>query len=591
MCRVCCMYVRYEAKISILQSHRIYYLLERILTLLEMEVYRADKIIKNNKRKIIKNKKRCLLYQAKDVAHFLNEGQIYLDMASILHERHQNISTMFAIMLKAMDIYSKLKVHLRDSVFESDENWVTDEELSSEEEDSDDDDDGNRRNELPVGVGFEEEMLEFDEKFDINKICFCCMSEIYYREFLLANIESLITRIKSLCVAFTGSNSALYVMLHLTLRDYCERVRLFLHGNTRLAESRRGRLPRGDCRKYDLLEQLLERVRKEQEHVAKYADIKENGKFNNHEKIINFVALSRSFKPCLKSPLYILARVYVRTNSWLFRVSSAQERHEVMVQVLCSRLNPAIEVERSRRLYADLKSILILLESEQSQDYKTEKNKNLYLPDKINFDRFRREGTIYLSMVNNLINWARPNSTKNVILRKTMNDLGRVQFQYKRMLRMRKILLDGTVNNGIREDIIFSMENDAIQETDELRTDTTADMYDIDEDEIIHFYDWQSKKKIRKALMRMINPLVEKVYHVFIKRYLTLCSILKKYSRRATQFLHSNRKILKSSKLRRRQGQNSCCKYHFLKQLIASCHRVLVKVRTSNILRNNYIFI
>ncbi|XP_077266689.1 uncharacterized protein LOC143899854 [Temnothorax americanus] len=282
MCRVCFMYVRYEAKISIVQSHRIYYLLERILTLLEMEVYRADKIIKNNKRKIIKNKKRCLLYQAKDVAYFLNEGQIYLDMASILHERNQNISTMFAIMLKAMDIYSKLKVHLRDSNIES-EDWVIDEELSSEEEDSDDDDDddGNRRDVLPVGVGFEEEMLEFDEQFDITKICLCCMSEIYYREFLLANIESLITRIKSLCVAFTGSNSALYVMLHLTLRDYCERVRLFLHGNTRLAESRRERLPRGDRRKYDLLEQLLERVRKEQEHVARYADIKENGKFNN----------------------------------------------------------------------------------------------------------------------------------------------------------------------------------------------------------------------------------------------------------------------------------------------------------------------
>ncbi|XP_071625916.1 uncharacterized protein [Temnothorax longispinosus] len=542
MCRVCCyMYLRYEAKISIVQSHRIYYLLERILTLLEMEVYRADKIIKNNKRKIIKNKKRCLLYQAKDVADFLNEGQIYLDMASILHERNQNISTMFAIMLKAMDIYSKLKVHLRWSDIES-EDWLTDEELSSEEEDSDDNDD------VLFVDGFEEEMLEFDEQFDITKTCLCCLSEIYYREFLLANIESLITRIKSLCVAFTGSNSALYVMLHLTLRDYCERVRLFLHGNTRLAESRRERLPRGDCRKYDLLEQLLERVRKEQEHVARYADIKENGKFHVY--------------------------TFVRTVGY-FAFLRLKKGHEIMVQVLCSRLNPAIEVERSRRLYADLKSILTILEMEQSQDDRTEKNKNLHLPDKINFDRFRREGTLYLRMVNNLINWARPNSSKNVILRKILNDLGRVQFQYKRMLRMRKILLDGTVNNGIREDIIFSMENDVIQETDELRTDTTADVYDVDEDEVIHFYDWQSKKKIRKALLRIINPLVEKIYHVFNNRYSTLYSIVKKYCRRATHFLRSNRRMLKSSKLRRRQGQNSCCKYHFLQQLIVSCHRIL----------------
>ncbi|XP_011164682.3 uncharacterized protein LOC105199331 [Solenopsis invicta] len=243
-----------------------------------------------------------------------------------------------------------------------------------------------------------------------------------------------------------------------------------------------------------------------------------------------------------------------------------------MVIVLCTRLNTAIEVERSREIYANLRSILIILEMEQSQDYKSEKNIKLRLSDEMSFDRFLYEGTGYLSMINNLNSWVTPNNTKNVILRKTLNTLGRVQFQYKRMLRMRNLLLNGIVANDIREDIVISTDN-VVRETDELRIGT-ANEYDIDEYEVIGFYDWQSETKIRTALMEMINLLIDKIYYAIIKRYMTLCSMLKKYCKRATQFLRSNRRILKSSKLRRRQGQNSCCKYHFLKQFIATCHYV-----------------
>jgi len=140
------------------------------------------------------------------------------------------------------------------------------------------------------------------------------------------------------------------------------------------------------------------------------------------------------------------------------------------------------------------------------------------------------------------------------------------------MLYMRNLLLDGIVENDIREDIIISIDN-VIRENDELRINI-ADEYDIDEYEIIDFYDWQSERKIRTDLLKRINLLIDKVYCAFIKRYLTLHFMLKKYCKRATQFLHKNRKILKLSKLPRRQ-RNSCCKYHLLKQLIACCHHVL----------------
>lgn len=141
------------------------------------------------------------------------------------------------------------------------------------------------------------------------------------------------------------------------------------------------------------------------------------------------------------------------------------------------------------------------------------------------------------------------------------------------MLRVRNQLRHGIIENGIREDIIFAIDN-VIQETDELRFGI-ADEYEIDEFEIIEFYDWQSKTNIRTTLQTNINLLTDKIYYAIIKRYLTLYSILKRYCERATRFLRCNRKILKSSKLRRKQWQNLCCKYHFLKQLIFCCHYVL----------------
>lgn len=81
------------------------------------------------------------------------------------------------------------------------------------------------------------------------------------RNNFLISIDSLVTRIKSLCIALIKSNSTLYFMLYFTLRNYCERVRLFLHGNMKSTESRQEKSLRGDFHKYDLLRQLLELVR------------------------------------------------------------------------------------------------------------------------------------------------------------------------------------------------------------------------------------------------------------------------------------------------------------------------------------------
>ncbi|XP_011697548.1 PREDICTED: uncharacterized protein LOC105455717 isoform X1 [Wasmannia auropunctata] len=270
-----------QVKNSIAQTHQVYFYLHRILMLLEKEVYRVNKIVKCEKL--------CMPCRTKDVRHFLSEGQIYLNMTNILHERNQKMSKMFAIMLKAMDIYSRLKVHLRDQVFES--GWKRDEEQFDEGSSTfseEEDDDWAFENLIPVYDDFELVNFDFEEDDLCGHIdvCFYCLAEVYHRKFLLANIESLITRIKSLWVAFTGNTSALYVMLYHTLRDYCKRVRLFLHDNRGITESKRERSSRAldNRHKYDLLERLLARVSKEQENVAKYVDMtfkEESGKSSN----------------------------------------------------------------------------------------------------------------------------------------------------------------------------------------------------------------------------------------------------------------------------------------------------------------------
>jgi len=149
-------------------------------------------------------------------------------------------------------------MHLRDEEFD----WETNEELNNEEEEEEEEEEDEEEEDDLNIIRVEFDMSDSDESevIDFSKVCLHCLCQIYYREFLLANIESLITRIKSVYVTFIGSSSALYIMLYLMLRDYCKRARLFLHDYTRIVESKQERLPRGD--KYDLLEQLLAHVSK-----------------------------------------------------------------------------------------------------------------------------------------------------------------------------------------------------------------------------------------------------------------------------------------------------------------------------------------
>jgi len=139
------------------------------------------------------------------------------------------------------------------------------------------------------------------------------------------------------------------------------------------------------------------------------------------------------------------------------------------------------------------------------------------------------------------------------------------------MLRLRDLLLSGIIENGIREDFIICIDN-VIQENNELGMDDDNE-YEINEYELIDFYDWQNEKKTRTKLLKMINLSIDKIYYVILKRYLTLHFMIKKYCERATQFLCSNRKILKSSDFDRQK--TFCCKYHFLKQLITYLHLII----------------
>lgn len=138
------------------------------------------------------------------------------------------------------------------------------------------------------------------------------------------------------------------------------------------------------------------------------------------------------------------------------------------------------------------------------------------------------------------------------------------------MLRLRDLLLSGIIENDIREDFIICIDN-VIPANNELGMDDDNE-YEINEYELIDFYDWQNEKKTRTKLLKMINLLIDKIYHAILKRYLTLHFMIKKYCERATQFLRSNRKILKSSNFHQR---TLCCKYHFLKQLIVYFNHVL----------------
>ena len=138
------------------------------------------------------------------------------------------------------------------------------------------------------------------------------------------------------------------------------------------------------------------------------------------------------------------------------------------------------------------------------------------------------------------------------------------------MQRLRDLLLNGIIENGIREDFIIHIDN--VIEENELEMDDDNE-YEINEYELIDFYDWQNEKKTRTTLLKMINLSIDKIYYAILKRYLTLHFMIKKYCERATQFLRSNRKILKSSDFDRQK--KFCCKYHFLKQLIVYLHHVL----------------
>ncbi|XP_011646582.1 uncharacterized protein LOC105433142 [Pogonomyrmex barbatus] len=178
----------------------------------------------------------------------------------------------------------------------------------------------------------------------------------------------------------------------------------------------------------------------------------------------------------------------------------------------------------------------------------------------------------YLGMAFNAYNWIMSNNTKNIILHKTVNLLQLVQYRHKKMLRVSNNLLQRRVVNGIREDMIISLDN-VIRENEVLRIGIgDVDEYDIDNFELIAFYNWQSKLRIRKILMNNINTLMSKIYCAFIKRYSSLYFVLTNYCKKATSFLRNNRKLLKSSKIHRKEEQNSCCKYHFLKQLISYCN-------------------
>ncbi|XP_067210338.1 uncharacterized protein [Linepithema humile] len=92
------------------QAHEVYSNLQSILLLQKIKPCLIDKIVDGEK-----------LYSSdrvKNLEDFLNQGKKYLNLANGLDERNQESQMIFAIMLKALDIYSRVGSRNRDTILD-----------------------------------------------------------------------------------------------------------------------------------------------------------------------------------------------------------------------------------------------------------------------------------------------------------------------------------------------------------------------------------------------------------------------------------------------------------------------------------------
>ncbi|XP_012222904.2 uncharacterized protein [Linepithema humile] len=200
--------------------------------------------------------------RVKNLEDFLNEGKEYLNLANSLDECNQRNPTIFAIMLKALDIYSRLKVQFQSvnydqtitgiSIFEHCDRINSDEEYYDYLYDSDTD------------YSINSDMSDNDDPFvwfsdydgHINQVDF--IGQSFHYKIMLMKIELLITRIQNVYIAFIRNR----LLFALILMNYFKRLDLFLSNNAEILNLHKlTRSQLQDIRyKYNLLKQLTERI-------------------------------------------------------------------------------------------------------------------------------------------------------------------------------------------------------------------------------------------------------------------------------------------------------------------------------------------
>ncbi|XP_029671455.1 uncharacterized protein LOC115240449 [Formica exsecta] len=201
------------AKDLVNKLRKVYSYLQSILKMLKTEQFRSDKVAE-----------RIRLYISEpDMTNkdLLSESKMYLDLTNSLNDLNKSCLTMFNTMLKTMDIYSKLKMMLRDMKSDWETYWSFIEEVDI----YDDEEIINSENDSDSESGFDPDMINI---FTLRSYYFHCKDKLSRIEINSERLELLIALIHKQFIAVNNNNSLSHFLLYRTFKDYHERMNRFL---------------------------------------------------------------------------------------------------------------------------------------------------------------------------------------------------------------------------------------------------------------------------------------------------------------------------------------------------------------------------
>ncbi|KAL6445673.1 hypothetical protein ACFW04_000877 [Cataglyphis niger] len=204
------------AKDLINRLRKVYFYLQSILKMLKMEQFRSDEVAERIK----------LYLSESDMTNkdLLSKSKMYLDLTNSLYDLNRNCFTIFNIMIRTMDIYSELKMMLRDMKLDWEKYWsfmektdIYDDEEIISETDEDDSDLEFRFDHYSVNI------------FTVRDYYFHCKDELFQLKINSEQLELLIALIQEQFVAFNNNNLLSHFLLFHTFKDYREKTNQSLH--------------------------------------------------------------------------------------------------------------------------------------------------------------------------------------------------------------------------------------------------------------------------------------------------------------------------------------------------------------------------